>query len=215
MANDDSGHMSKAERKQARREMASAAASRAPSGGGFAGLSAVAAPLNGAWLELERGWASGERKDRRLVSWFTAAGLAVPVLFIAEFVLKDPMGYTPTQTLAAQASVAALVALIAWALWQGQQPVENPFLDVWEHRRAEVVWAYELTVKTVSTGAGGSVSWTRKNAVLALADGTSVSSHAPLQVGDFSDIAAAFPAAAIGYSDARRAAFAQDPRSVR
>lgn len=215
MANDDRGHMSKAERKQARREMASASASRAPSGGGFAGLTGVAAPVNGAWLERERGWASGERNGRRQLSWYTAAGLALPVLFIAKVVLMDPMSHSPTQTLAAQASVAALVALIAWALWRGQRPVENPFQDVWEHRRAEVVWAYELTVKTVSTGAGGSVSGTRQHAVLALADGTSVSSQAPLKAGEFPEIAAAFPAAAIGYSDARRAAFAQDPRSVR
>lgn len=42
-----------------------------------------------------------------------------------------------------------------------------------------------------------------------------MSSQAPLQPGEFPEIATAFPAAAIGDADARRAAFAQGPRSVR
>jgi hypothetical protein len=51
--------------------------------------------------------------------------------------------------------------------------------------------------------------------VLALADGTSVSSQTPLQKGEFPEVAAAFPSAVVGFSEMRRAAFAQDPRSVR
>ncbi len=204
--------MSKAEQKQARREMAAAARRGAPKGGGFDGLARAEreGAWSGRWLTRERAWEESERKGRQQVSWFIAAGLALPVLYLAKVVLMDPMGYTPSQTLMAQVSCAALVALIPVTLWRARAAVQNPLVAVWEGRRAEVVWAYVNDHTTLVAG----TSFKHRSATLALADGTSVATQTPLEAGDFEEIVAGLPSAVVGYTDARRDAFVRDPRSV-
>lgn len=208
--------LSKSERKQARRELIAAAtsSSAAPLSAPAPVVHFAAPATDGAWIERERAWEETEGKARMRLSYMGAALFLLPLLGVFQ-VLSNRDDFAPKTYTFAEVALVVLVLLLGATLRSAHKPVKSPLLEVWAQRRHEVVWVYLEKLRSISTGAGGSVSSERERVMLALADGTLVGTQGSLEPGDFAAIASALPHAVKGYTDARRAAFRVNPSLVR